>query len=264
MYSSSYEDILLEEKARVLVNYAHPKQSLLGRVIPKGFTSVLIDSGVFQLQKGLATEHELNVSGYSGWLQMELPKHPEVDGYFAFDWGGQRNTLHDKENRLRYNYQYMLNQGLNPIPVWHPMWEGMSQLDFYARKSDYIALGGFASLGIWKTLVPLLTRSISLYPDHKFHLLGAGHPLLNSVSIDYAPYSIDVSTWSVAARFGNLLRIRDGKILELSATPKGVRNEDFLGSQNPLLREELRNAIKLLMSIESAELGPRDIQPLLF
>lgn len=258
VYSNSYAHLLRESGARVLVNYAAPAKDLHGRKIPKGFSSILIDSGVFQLQKGTLSEKELTVGGYSMWLQLEIPKHPEVDGYIAFDWDGGEGSTFERVRKIRKNYEYMRAQGLSPIPVWHPTRETIGDLRFYADQTDYIAIGGLVSAGkIMRT--PMLLQTVRLeYPSVRFHVLGVGHPLANTIKNQYLPYSVDISTWNASARFGaHLVSNSDGLIREVREVRGRERDESLVGGkENEKLREMLLENIRVLRGME--ESPPQD------
>lgn len=270
VYTSSYEDLLLSENARLLLNYASAGRSVLGSSIPQGFRSILIDSGVFLLQVGTRTEHELTLEGYCLWLQLNLTSHPEVDAYIAFDWDGGEGSPNVRALRVRKNYERMLAEGLSPIPVWHVTLEGMEGLRYYAEHSEYIAIGSLVSQSRVAT-APALLSAVSLqFPSHRFHILGVGHTMFNNTPRELLPYSIDVSTWNVPARFGNTLeRNPNGTIVERHMNPNGggkrVPVHQLKGGRNNFfLTETLRTSIRTLMSMEDDTLPHNPtVQPVL-
>jgi len=272
VFSDSYKDLLQEAGVRILLNYNAAARSNLGGVIPSGFKSVLVDSGVFQLQTGTRAAHEVTIDGYCTWLKQQLPYHPEVDGYMAFDWDGGKGTTVERVATIRRNYLYMQEQGLNPLPVWHPTREVLQDLDFYAKQTDYIAMGGVASTGRFTMAIPIVASMRMRYPDHKFHILGLGHSILNKLSVELRPHSVDISTWNVPARFGNTIEKRpDGTLVEQHMLRderrdgKRVSVEALKGGlSNVFLRDSLKRSIEVLMSLEDdTRVGTAPIQPIL-
>lgn len=89
VYSHSYRNILREENVPILINYTYLKKSKdLSSLaeIPKGFPSIIIDSGGYQLQVGVKAVREPRIAAYSFWLENEIiPRHKEVVGYMNLD-----------------------------------------------------------------------------------------------------------------------------------------------------------------------------------
>ena len=273
VFSGSYESLLKETGARVLVNYASPKGSVLGGSIPFGFKSVIIDSGVFQLQGKIRTNYDINIGGYATWLKFNLPQHPEVDGYFTFDWDGGEGDTPTRAALLKKNYEYMLAEGLKPIPIWHPTRESWERLDYYVEQSPWVALGGLVAGGYVGRAPSLLSAVKLRHPTHNFHVLGVGHSLINNLPRAIRPFSVDISTWNVPARFGNfLLRNEDGSIVErhlagVDVEGKRISTEQLKGNykSNAFAADTLKTSIRTLMSMED-EMQTKDstVRPLLF
>lgn len=168
--------------------------------IPGGFDEVLIDSGGFQLQTGVA---EVYLGAYSLWLQFLLPKHPEVVGYFNLD---VRDPLVTLQNQF-----YLESEGLNPIPVWHAGSDPIEYLDFYCLHYPWVSIGGLASSSVTgkKALASMVNWIMTTYPGTKFHILGMGISGTTTFR-QHKPYSVDFSTWSAVARFGHAI-VKDKK-----------------------------------------------------
>ncbi len=194
VHSDEFEKEMVEEKCNLMLSYATIPPSKSGEVeIPKGFPSVLIDSGGYQLQTGAKGARDISLTGYCSWLQYALPKFPEIHGYMGMD------ILGDVKQTLK-NLEYMEAEGLKPLPVWHPK-DGDEVLEYYTKKYEYIALGAIAK-GKKMEIRHIFERVKTRYPDHKFHLLGVG--INASVAlVNMRPYSVDFSTWMTPFRYGN-------------------------------------------------------------
>ena len=258
VFSHSYAHILRDEQVPILINYAYLKKnkdmSLIAPIeIPSGFSSVLIDSGGFQLQGKIKTQREPRINAYSFWLQNEvIPNHPEVDGYMNLDIFGidSRNIpIREKIDALRKGAESTLkNQelmeskyGLHPIPTWHHG-EPEEFLAHYCKNYNYVAVGGIASLGTRsKTSILNLMQLTQKYPGVKFHLFGIGiSGILAFKSLK--PYSIDFSTWGVPARYGHDLVEDDKHLLKEVKLPLEIREK--IRQDNNLEEQYLREAIR--------------------
>lgn len=256
VYSESYADILRDEGVRILVNFA-----TLRRGIPNGFTDVLIDSGGYQLQVGTGTRMTIEKglietdkgwvwgtkpkpNAYSLWLTTEvLPKHPEVTGYFNLDILG--DGLRTMENQFIMEEEF----GLKPIPVWH-LGESEDYLKFYHDNYEYIAVGGLVSGSTSKSQLRFLTSFLTQkYNRAKYHFFGIG---LTGVSVfqEARPYSVDFSTWSTPARFGNEIVLDPVRILKEVMLPTEVRAQ--LRTDRKLLESYLRKAVQIIKTMETS------------
>ena len=238
VWSDSYGDILREEKVPILVNFATLSYKVdlshyelgyktAGIIIPEGFDKVIIDSGGYQLQSGADCNRLPNVHQYGRWLaDYVLGKRPEVKGYFNLDIF--KDPVATMENQFILENEY----GLKPIPIYH-MGDDYEYMDYYYQNYDYIAIGGIAfGMAKNKFIMPRVMGMLhQYYPNRKYHLFGVG---LTSTYVfkEFAPYSVDFSTWSNPARFGMQMIIE-----------KGVIRERFLSDED---REKLRNDKKFL------------------
>jgi len=261
VYSKSYEDLLREANVRILVNYA-----TLGRKgqidIPKGFSEILVDSGGYQLQVGVASrlyaEEDLtrkrkyknpNIDAYALWLLEVLPEHPEIVGYMNLDILG--DGLATIENQFA-----MERYGLRPIPTWH-LGEGEEYLDYYYQHYEYISVGGLvAGFASKKQLRGLTTLLNQKYPERKYHYFGIGITG-TSVFQEARPYSVDFSTWSNPARFGNEIVVDEKQLLKEVSLPQEIKNR-LKGDRktgrkpdNELLYKYLRESIERIKNLEN-------------
>lgn len=239
MYSSHHAYILKEEDVRILINYPQAREMFQRAPdIPKGFREVLIDSGGYQLQTGVAY---VSIGAYCLWLQMMLPKHPEVVGYMNLD------ILSDPVKTFE-NQVYMESEGLSPIPVWHDG-EDISFLDMYCNDYELVSLGGLASKGVIAKgyVMRLLTWVTNRYPNNNFHMFGIGISGVKAYQ-QIRPYSCDFSTWSSVARFGHEIVLDKKQIIKEVQLPKA--NRDRLRIDPQYLADVTRQAIKNIRHFE--------------
>lgn len=243
VFSASYANILREAKVRILVNYA-----TLGRKgqieIPRGFSEVLIDSGGYQLQVNVQSTRTPSVDAYSLWLVTEvLPNHPEVVGYFNLD------ILGDGVKTLE-NQFIMESYGLKPIPIWH-LGEGEEYLEYYYQNYEYISVGGLVAGKSSKKELRMLTSLLTQkYPGRKYHFFGIGITG-TSVFKEARPYSVDFSTWSNPARFGNEIALDPKQLLKEVSLPDEIK--DRIRGKNydkELLYQYLRESVERIKSLE--------------
>jgi hypothetical protein len=238
VHSYHLEDILLDEGCKVLVSYPYCRdRNKDDPDIPSGFSDVLIDSGAYQLQTGVA---EVWLKGYALWLQFVLPKHPEVAAYMNLDiMGDPMKTLE--------NQKYLESQGLYPLPVWHAP-DDMDFLDYYCGNYEWVAVGGLVSTGTSKKAIDkLLTVITARHPETKFHIFGIG--ISGVVAYKHIrPYSIDFSTWSTVARFGHGIFQDSKQIIKEIALPADQRQ--LLRVDENFMRKMTREGVKNILMYE--------------
>jgi len=207
--------------------------------VPKDFSEVMIDSGGFQMQKGTG-DREVILSGYSMWLQLLLPQHPEVTSYMNLD------VWRDGEQSLK-NLQYLESEGLHPVPIWHSGTD-VKFLKNYYDNYEYIAIGGIAGLRDKTAMCQLVDWLFQSYPDRKYHFLGVGLSGIRAFGA-YKPYSVDFSTWSVPARYGHEIALDDDDLVKevvLSDELKQKMRED-----KGYEREMIRTAVQRIKQLET-------------
>lgn len=100
------------------------------------------------------------------------------------------------------NYLKMREAGLNPMPTYH-YGEPIEILDFYAKQTDYIALGGIAKLHR-SPRIRWLDNIFEKYPDPSkigFHGFGIQD---RTLLFRYPWRTIDASSVHVTARYGGV------------------------------------------------------------
>ena len=239
MYSSHHAYILKEEGVKILINYPQASDMFKREPrIPGGFKEVLIDSGGYQLQTGVAF---VSLKAYAFWLQFMLPKHPEVAGYMNLD------ILNDPIKTLE-NQFYLESEGLSPIPIWHDG-EDVAFLDLSCDQHEWVSIGGLASKGTLgkRYITSLLTWLTNRYPNNRFHMFGIGISGVKAYQ-QIRPYSCDFSTWSTVARFGHEIVLDKKQIIKEVALPKDSRDRLRIDAQ--YLADITRQAIKNIKHFE--------------
>ena len=239
MYSQHHAYILKEEGVKILINYPAARDMFKARPnIPGGFKEVLIDSGGYQLQTGVSF---VSLKAYGLWLELMLPKHPEVIGYMNLD------ILNDPLKTMEHQY-YLESEGLHPIPIWHDG-EDVDFLDVYCSTNEWVSVGGLASKGIMgKSYIKnLLTWLTNRYPNNKFHMFGIG---ISGVAAykQIRPWSCDFSTWSTVARFGHEIALDKQSIIKEVQLPTDCRRR--LRNDKQYLAEITRQAVRNIKYFE--------------
>ena len=253
VFSEHHSDILREEGCKILVSYPYMSDKYKDEAnIPDGFSEVMCDSGAYQLQTGTA---EVYIKSYALWLNLLLPKHPEVVGYMNLDILG--DPVATLENQF-----YLESEGLHPIPAWHSG-EEMSFLDLYCEHYEWVAIGGLVSGMVrGQNLVKLSNLITQRYPNTKFHFFGIGISGVKAY-LQVRPYSCDFSTWSTTARFGNVIVPDKKQIIREAPLPQ--KDRDRLRIDAEYQRKLVRFSVKNILMFEKtlSELENTDRQLLL-
>lgn len=251
-YSEGMEDILTEADARVIISYGRKHGSMLKPELPGNFRDYLIDSGGFQLKMGTA-ERDITIEAYTLWLQMITEKYGDkVSGYMSLDLmpgnlKDRKEVLWTADESVK-NTEYMIKEGLKPVPVWKTFWPE-DVLYYYCGITKYVAIGGLVGYqGGKEALRHLFERIHTKYPDNEFHMLGVGIRAVIAFKT-YRPRSIDFSTWTVAARFGHDIVLDDKQYLKEVAMSKEDRQRVLV--DEAFLKSKLRQAIKSCMTLET-------------
>lgn len=157
--------------------------------------SIFLDSGAFS---AFTKKVKINIDEYIDFIK----KHERyIDVYANLD------VIGDADATLE-NQKYMESKGLNPLPVFHTLYEPFDYLVYLLDKGySYICLGGMATGVDRETLITKLDISFSEYicdketgfPKVKVHGFG-----LTSVDllIRYPWFSVDSTSWVLTSRFG--------------------------------------------------------------
>ncbi|CEH28286.1 hypothetical protein AM501_24065 [Aneurinibacillus migulanus] len=156
---------------------------------------VILDSGEFSRYKALKKGKkvsELQVEEYVAFIR----KHQDVlFGWFNLD-------VTNNVDASRKNEQYLISQGLSPIPIWHiqSSWDDLDKL--VARNDEFpmIGIGGSVFVSE-KERDEKFNKLFSRYPTENFHFLGGASELL----FKYPWASADSKFPLVGARFGRLI-----------------------------------------------------------
>jgi hypothetical protein len=174
---------------------------------------VLLDSGVFSFAsdygrrngksqaEAWATPPDV-MPGFNRlwdrWVHLATTYTDRLWGYIEMDLGGM-----DSKRRLRAMAEAA---GLQPIPVYHPLYDGWDYFDDLATTYDRIAMANFTgpnlNRSIRKRLLMTAWERHRRYPDLWLHLLGYS-PNEWSPGV-FAADSADSSSWVNSLRYGRL------------------------------------------------------------
>ena len=197
--------------------------------------TVFLDSGVFTLGMDHARKHNLSfyevlaippehIDGYDALLNVyiELVKRYEarVWGYVEIDFGG---TQQKRETRAMLE-----SEGLNPIPVYHPLTDPWEYFDELAQSYDRICFANVvhSPLEVRKRILMTLWQRRRQYPHLWIHVLG--------YTVDQFLYALpfhscDSSTFMSGARWGYVVDRTMGR--RLPSLPPGFNYKR--GSDDP-------------------------------
>jgi hypothetical protein len=243
-YSENYHDLLIQEKSKIIISYGRLHGSRLNPSLPSGFNNMLLDSGGFQTAFG-TQERTVNITGYTLWTKFIIDRYGKfgnggiISGFMGLDSMEWIESLQ--------NYEFMRKQGLECIPVWKAFWPEYV-LDYLCGQFEYVAIGGIAFGGSKETLRHIFERVLIKYPMTKFHGLGVG--IRGGVAFkSFRPYSVDVSTWSVPARYGHDIVFDKKQVLKEKVLPQEMR--DQIRNSKELERQLVHKAIKLINSLDT-------------
>ena len=216
VWSESYKYALLQNKVPVIFSWTNSKSGMSGGVVPDECGELMIDSGGYQLQSGADVRKTITPEHYALWLNLTLPRHPEIVAYMNLD------ILGDVKQTLE-NQHYLETEGLYPLPIWH-IGDEDKVLDSYCEKYQWVALGGFVSKNMGKPGIRItINRIKQRHPYTKFHFLGIG---ISGTSVfrSFRPYSTDCSTWTAPVRYGTEIQYdKDGLLRERKASEEKSR-----------------------------------------
>jgi hypothetical protein len=190
---------------------------------------LLLDSGIFNLtnrhmhRTGCTMDEALNlppedIDGfdtlYRRYIDLVHQFEPQLWGYIELDQGGR-----DNKRRTR---QRLHAEGLNPIPVYHPLNDGWDYFDELAETHDRICFGNVvqAHPGLRVRLLHTMWERRRRYPHLWVHVLGL---TANELSASIPSDSCDSSTFSSALRWGNTSTESAYLWRRLGELPRGFR-----------------------------------------
>ena len=181
------------------------------KIIEKFFDdgkSVLVDSGVFELSNRHAEAHGLSmdqalslapdkVDGFKDLFEryVTIAKKwaDKAWGFIEIDQGGRDNKI-----KTRAKLEAI---GLRPIPVYHPMNDGLDYFDYLAKRYDRICFGNvvLADQATRKRLIATAWERRRRYPHLWIHALGMTP---SETTTAFPINSCDSSTWIAGVRWG--------------------------------------------------------------
>ncbi len=216
---------------------------------------IMLDSGAFGLTADYARKTGMDradafrippevIPGFEDlrrrYVEIVRPRQDRLWGYTELDLGGT-----DGKRRLRAR---MHDEGLSPMPVYHPLWDGWDYFDELASEYDRIAHGNLAGAShtIRKRLVYTAWERHRAYPDLWLHLLGfTPNTWLHAAPCD----SVDSSSWAAGLRWVGGQVIVGGMMRNLGDLPNDFRyaghGEDDVASHPKALRFLSGNAAGL-------------------
>lgn len=171
-------------------------------------SKLFLDSGIFNLTNnhmratGCTMDQALALAPeqifgfdelYARYVELVRRYEPQLWGYIELDQGGLVNK--------RRTRQRLHDEGLNPIPVYHPLNDGWDYFDELAESYDRICFGNIvqASVPVRIRLLTTMWERRRRYPHLWIHLLGfTANDWMLSIPSD----SCDSSTWCGALRWG--------------------------------------------------------------
>jgi len=206
-----YTDRMAEDHLLAVNEIRNAKDTdLVEGLLTNADLNVFIDSGVYNLTMTHAREHGISmdqalslapeeVDGFDAlfdhYVRLMLKWGDRVWGYVEIDAGGRANKI-----RTRGRLEAL---GLKPMPVFHPLNDGIDYLWELAEQYDRICFGNVvqAAPADRKRLVATAWTVREKYPRLWIHLLGlTPSPLL----LAFPCNSCDSSTWVGPARWGTM------------------------------------------------------------
>jgi hypothetical protein len=176
-----------------------------------------------------------------------------VWGYIELDFGGAEG-----KTILRKKLE---DEGLRPIPVYHPLADPPEYFDTLCQQYDRIAYGGIVGLprSIKKRIVATIWQRKQKYPGVWIHALGMSP---NDTLSAYPSDSCDASSWLSGVKFGSnrayacgatfstlsrgYLTERDSEFKELKGSIKGWTFGAYLAHHEALIWNQQLEAFKWL------------------
>lgn len=171
---------------------------------------VLIDSGIFNLTNDHKRKHGVTmdealalppdkIDGFDD-LYTRYVKHMKALGdkswgYIELDQGGEVNK---RKTRAKLH-----DEGLSPIPVYHPLVDSWEYFDELASEYDRMCFGNVvqASTSTRRQLLHTLWERKRKYPDLFVHVLGI---TANESTVAMPVDSCDSSTWLNGLRYPSI------------------------------------------------------------
>lgn len=179
---------------------------------------IFIDSGAYTFGNKITEfEDDLYDKKLEEYIAFIKENKEYIDHYMGLD------HIWNLNKSLEY-YEKMLEEGLDPVPVYH-LGEPYEVLEYYAQESSYIAIAlrGAKEIHQYATL----QKIFSDFPNHKFHALAVNS--LTKLFLDFPFYSCDSSSWTFRSWDGYIALppglSKYNKVM-LALPPSVVSNQD--------------------------------------
>jgi len=173
--------------------------------------NLLIDSGIYNLANTISKKEKLTFTEalninperipsfeayYSNYIKTIKELEPHIWGYIELDIGGEKI-----KTKLRKQIE---KDGLIPIPVWHPLIDGLNYLQQLLEEYDRICIGNLSYTSNnerMKILQTVFNIRNNIKNKTWIHALGMTP---NTLLYTYPVESCDSSAWVSGIRFANL------------------------------------------------------------
>lgn len=236
-----------DHKISVLVSYYDFRPAYWRKLefFDKQVCNFMLDSGAFS---AFTQKKPIDLKKYIAFIKEHMAK---LTCYIALDVIGDAKASVE-------NYKTMRQNGLDPIPVWHPPFSSTDVLKEYLDLgAKYICFGAIASAlkakagnSMYYQLCPKIDKAFELlqkYPGTKVHGLGISSDTLTKM---YPWYSLDSSAMMIYAGYGHVMF--KNKVYHV--TGSSWENKDYY--MNPPTRrkdEFLANVARLGFDIEKCK-----------
>ena len=208
---------------------------------------IFLDSGAFSAK---STGNPIDIQNYMSYIKKHIN---EIKVYANLDVIGSAEKTWE-------NQAIMEAEGLNPLPVFHPMSDPVKYLHRCLDNYEYFAVGGIAHKGasgpmrreildgVWN----ILTHNDGM-PKAKVHGFGVTDTVLLH---RYPFFSVDSSSWVYRGRYGMIVvpQIKNGEYcffdspIEVFVSTVSPRrfypNEKHLDTLSPKKKESVLNYLK--------------------
>lgn len=200
----------------------------------KIYKRVMVDSGVFSIVNAFAKRAGISFNEAFSQKLADIPKSDQflrqyIDVCTAAKncgaWGFVEIDLGGKDEKIKTR-QLLHDNGLSPIPVYHPLVDGPEYLDYLIDNYDRICISNLVqSLPYTRSvLVSYAYRKIMEKPPEQrpyIHFLGVG------ASVQFLHFhlgSCDASSWSYGRRVGKECVYAYGQSLQYSMEYRATKS----------------------------------------
>jgi len=156
---------------------------------------IFLDSGAFTVK---STGIPVDIQAYGEFIKENLDT---IEVYANLDVIGDSKAGWENQKILE-------NMGLNPLPVFHPISDKISDLHRCLDNYEYFGVGGIAHGATFKRRISVLDNVWDICTDKKGMPLAKIHGFgLADIKLvnRYPWFSIDSSSWATYSRYGTML-----------------------------------------------------------